>query len=348
MNQDRYQAAERRLWASVGVTPRDRRVRLERLGVTVRIQEVGEGDPVVFVHGGSNAGASWARLAARLSGLSGFRCLLLDRPGCGLSEPLDGRLDADGMKQVARTQLVDLLDALELPSAQVVATSYGGLSALLSAAAHPDRIDRSVLLGWPVGAPIASVPMVMRIAAIRPLGRVMAALPQTERSVRSMLRQVGLRRAIDTGRFSSEELAWFHALLRDTDTMGNEVRSNRYLSLRHGLFGGLIVPDEVLASIRNPLLFLWGEDDPFGGAPIARQLVARIPGSQLEMIADAGHAVWVDELDHVAAAITRFLGRPDVDGPSPQQPPEVAEVRHDTGGTATDRHVLDVPGSRET
>jgi 2-hydroxy-6-oxonona-2,4-dienedioate hydrolase len=334
MNEARYREAEDRLWASTGVTPRDRRVRLERLGVSVRVQEVGEGHPVVCVHGGSNAGSSWARLAGRLSG---FRCLLLDRPGCGLSEPLAGRLDAEGMQQVARTQLVDLLDALELSSAQVIATSYGGLSALLSAAAHPDRIDRSVLLGWPVGAPIAHVPMVMRIAAIRPLGYVMAALPPTERSVRSMLRQVGLRRAIDTGRFSPEELAWFHALLRDTDTMGNEVRSNRYLSLRHGLFGGLIIPDEVLASIRNPLLLLWGEDDPFGGAPIARQLATRIPGARLELVAEAGHAVWVDELDHTAAAIARFLGSPEVGESSPRQAPDAAAVRLGTRGATADR-----------
>lgn len=344
MTEARYREAEWRLWASTGVTPRDRRVRLERLGVTVRVQEVGEGDPVVFVHGGSNAGSSWARLAARLAG---FRCLLLDRPGCGLSEPLARRLDADGMRHVARTQLVDLLDALELSSAQVIATSYGGLSALLSAAAHPDRIDRSVLLGWPVGAPIAHVPMVMRIASIRPLGRVMAAIPPTERTVRSMLRQVGLRRAIDTGHFSSEELAWFHALLRDTDTMGNELRSNRYLSLRHGLFGGLIIPDEVLVSIRNPLLFLWGEDDPFGGAPIARQLVARIPGSRLELVADAGHAVWVDELDHIAAAIARFLGTGEAGGPSPRQPPEAAAGRQGARVASPGRGAAGTPESVE-
>jgi pimeloyl-ACP methyl ester carboxylesterase len=230
---------------------------------------------VVFVHGGSNAGSSWARLATRLPGFRG------------------------------------------LP------------------------------LGWPVGAPIAHVPMVMRIAAIRPLGCVMAALPPTERSVRSMLRQVGLHRAIDTGRFSSEELAWFHALLRDTDTMGNEVRANRYLSVRHGLFGGPIIPDEVLASIRTPLVLLWGEEDPFGGAPIARHLMARNPGSQLELVAEAGHAVWVDEPDHTAAAIARFLGTREVDEPPAQPPPDAAAVRHGTRGATAGRDARGGQGSGE-
>jgi 2-hydroxy-6-oxonona-2,4-dienedioate hydrolase len=305
MNEERYREAERRLWASVGAAPTERRLKLSRLGVTVRVQEVGEGPPVLFVHGASNGGTSWAPLAARLSGL---RCVLLDRPGCGLSEPLAGPLDGDGLRTVAQTLVVDVLDALELTSAPVVATSYGGLAALHGAAAHPERLGRVVHLGWPVGAPVAQVPMVMRMAALRPLGRLMAALPPTQRSVRSMLRQVGLRRAIDTGRFGQAELAWYLALLRDTDTFRNELDSGRYLSLRRGLLADLVIPDEVLASIRSPVRFVWGKDDPFGGVEVAEQLVARIPGAQLELVAGAGHAVWIDEPDHTAATITRWLG----------------------------------------
>jgi 2-hydroxy-6-oxonona-2,4-dienedioate hydrolase len=304
MDEERYRAAEKRLWASVGATPTEGRLPLARIGVTVRVQEVGEGPPVLFVHGGSNGGSSWAPLAARMEG---FRCLLLDRPGCGLSEPLHRRLGGDGLREVARTLVPDVLDALGVGSAHVVATSYGGFAALHGAAAHAGRVERIVLLGWPVGAPVARVPMVMRIAAVRPLGRLMAAIPPTERSVRAMLRRIGLRRAVDTGRFTSQMLAWYVTLLRDTDTFRNELRSGRYVSLRHGLFGALIIPDDALASIRTPILFLWGEDDPFGGAEIAHQLVDRIPGARLTLVPAAGHAVWVDELDQTGAAISEFL-----------------------------------------
>jgi 2-hydroxy-6-oxonona-2,4-dienedioate hydrolase len=314
MDEDRYRAAERRLWTSVGMTPTEERLPLARTGVTVRVQEVGEGPPVVFVHGGSNGGSSWVSLAARLEG---FRCLLLDRPGCGLSEPLPGRLGGAELREVARNLVPDVLDALGLGSVHVVATSYGGFVALHGAAAHPSRFERMVLLGWPVGAPIARVPMVMRIATIRPLGRVMTAIPPSRASVRALLRRIGLRRAVDTGRFTDEMLEWYLALLRDTDTLRNELRSSRYLSLRHGLFGELIIPDDTLASIRTPLRFVWGEDDPFGGAEIAHQLVDRMPGAQLELVPAAGHAVWVDELERTAAAITEFLA-PLGDGARPR------------------------------
>ena len=85
----RVRAAERRVWERLGITPVDRRVRLPS-GGEVRVQEVGEGRPVVFLHGGSIAGTSWCDLAA---GLRDVRCILVDRPGCGFSDPIvDGPL----------------------------------------------------------------------------------------------------------------------------------------------------------------------------------------------------------------------------------------------------------------
>ena len=76
--------------------PTERRARLDRTGLTVRIQKVGQGPAVVLVHGASNSGTSWAGLVARLGG---FRCLLLDRPGCGLSDPLAAPFD--GLERLA-------------------------------------------------------------------------------------------------------------------------------------------------------------------------------------------------------------------------------------------------------
>jgi len=108
VNEERYRRAERALWESLGVHPTERSIGLERTGAAVRIQEVGEGPPVVFVHGASNGGTSWASLAARLDG---FRCILVDRPGCGLSPPLDARLpDMTHLDGFADYLVVDVLD----------------------------------------------------------------------------------------------------------------------------------------------------------------------------------------------------------------------------------------------
>lgn len=305
MKEARYREAEGRLWASIGACPKEQRLWLQRQGIRVRIQEIGSGPTVVFVHGASNSGASWAHLAARLNG---YRCVLVDRPGCGLSEPLPARLDLDTMPVFAESWLVDLLDALDVREADVVGTSYGGYSVLRTAAAHPDRVRRLLLFGWTFGAPAEPMPLIMRLANVPGLGPLLASIPPNERAVRGMFRRIGLGRALDEGRLQQEVIDCYLALLRHTDTMRNELDAGpRVITLR-GLDERVILPDQVLAQVRAPTYLLWGAEDPFGGPQSAAWLAARIPHAVLELLPGGGHAVWLDDIDHAADVATRFLG----------------------------------------
>lgn len=305
MDEARYREAERRLWEWVGVTPTEQRLHLERTDVTVRVQEVGDGPPVVFVHGASISGSSWATLAR---GLTHFRCILLDRPGCGLSDPLKVALDPESLPGIGDSLLVDLLDALGLQSAHLVATSFGGYFALRAAAAHPDRIGRMVQFSWPVGAPISSVPMIMRMSAVPLAGRLVALLPPSERMIRMGFRQIGHAESVESGRISQEIIDWFLALQRHTDTTRQESRLTRGLvSFRHGLDDRILLSDRFLSTIRTPTHFIWGERDPFGGVDTARHLVGLMPNADLELFAGAGHAPWLDDIDRAAKSVTEFL-----------------------------------------
>lgn len=148
-NLNRYHQAERRLWDKLDITPVDRRVTL-RSGGEVRVQEVGDGAPMVFIHGGAIAGSSWCQLVA---GLEGVRCILVDRPGCGLSDPIVGGplRDLTDVEAYADQLLPDLLDALDLERAMVGATSYGGLFAFRGAAAAPERVEKLIEYSWLIG-----------------------------------------------------------------------------------------------------------------------------------------------------------------------------------------------------
>src|SRR5262249_4932867 len=149
-------SAERALFESLGVSPVEHRVTLERLGGEVRVLEIGQGRPVLFVHGVMTAGPSWASLAA---GLTDFRGLLLDRPGCGLSEMSEPwpRTLAD-QEQVAASLIVDVLDGLDIDRADLVSTSLGGWYAFRGAARCPERIGHLVGMGFQGGARIARAP----------------------------------------------------------------------------------------------------------------------------------------------------------------------------------------------
>ena len=307
MNESRFREAERRMWGSVGVAPTERMLDLSRTGTRVRVQEAGDGPVVLFVHGVSNSGVSWAPLVAQLPD---HRCVVLDRPGCGLSDPLSITFgDVASLADFADALVVDVLDAMDLDSAHLLGTSFGGYATLRAAAAHPDRVERLVQLGWTVGAPTARLPMIMRLASAPGLGRVLGAIPPNERAVRAMFKQIGLRQAMDAERVSQEAIDCYLSLLRDTDTMRNEVRAGpRLIRMRGGMDERVLLPPALLASIQAPTYFLWGEQDLFGGAEVARDFVRHIPDAELELMPGSGHAVWMDDADYVATAIRKFLG----------------------------------------
>jgi 2-hydroxy-6-oxonona-2,4-dienedioate hydrolase len=309
VNESAYRAAEQRLWRSIGVDPVERSIHLVRNDVEVRIQEIGAGPPVLFIHGANTSGASWATLAAKVAG---FRCLILDRPGTGLSQPIARRIDTSSLPEIADTLVVDILDALELPSAHLVATSLGGYVALRAAAASPTRIGRMVLFSWPVGAPIPNLPWFLRAMAVPGLSRLAAAMPANERSIRMIFRRLGHGPKLEDGRITQADLDCYLALLRHTDTMRNEIAPARALISPIRGLDRLQLTDETLSRIACPTLFIWGAHDAFGGTETAQDLVARIPGAELELMPDAGHSPWLDDVDHCASAVTEFLTRPGV------------------------------------
>lgn len=299
-----YQQAENRLWRSLGSRPTQRWVELSRLGVRVRIQERGDGEPVIYVHGGPSAGTTWAPLAAQLPG---FRSIIVDRPGTGLSEPLE--VTARNLGPFADEFVIDLLDALGLQRAHVVASSFGGFLALRAAAIAPERFDRMVQMACPAGAPGMVVPPFMRAAAIGPLRRLITALPTSERAALSMLRQIGHGKTIDAGGISADFMQWYLSLQRDTPTMRNDLHTIGSLVSPTGkMHPALMLSDDLLGRVEVPTYFYWGADDPFGGVEVATTIVGLLGDASLEMVTDAGHLPWLDDPADAARAVSTFLG----------------------------------------
>ena len=304
MNELAYRAAERRLWRSIGAHPTERNIHLDRIGVDVRLQEIGSGPPVLFIHGIATSGVSWAALAARASG---FRCLILDRPGTGLSQPLTRSIDPTTLAELSDVLVADVLDALDLPSAHVVASSLGGYVALRSAAATPDRVERMVQFSWPVGAPTRSLPVLLRALSLPGFRTLFERLPRTERSIRILFERMGHGEKLLDGRISQLELDCYLALMLHTDTMRNELTPVPALMSPFRGLERLHLDDDVLARVACPSLFVWGARDPFGGEAVARALVDRLPNAELDLMPDAGHSPWLDDMDGCVEKLIRYL-----------------------------------------
>lgn len=320
----RFVAAERALWTRFDLAPVERRLKL-RAGNEVRVQEVGEGPPVVFVHGVAVAGSSWVLLADALR--EDFRCILVDRPGCGLSDPIpDGPLTAAAaFKRFAENLVPDVLDALELDAAAVACTSMGGFFGFRAAIAHPHRITRLVEYSWAMGTPMRTVPMMMRLGSLAPIKALMVRMPINARLVAMMLKQVGMTRALESGKFDADMLAWSVAVMKHTETLKSETANNPFISLR-GQSSEVLFTDEELRRVEMPVLLVWGDEDTNGAELEARAFAARLPDATLEVVNRAGHAPWIDELDHCASTTRRFLVRPVF-------PDDLGSSRRPSGGS---------------
>lgn len=110
-------------------------------GVGLHYDEVGEGPPILGIHGGGSSGLMWSEAAEELGRLG--RAILYDRRGCSRSErpqPYETTVSQQAADAAA------LLDALDAAPALVIARSYGGAVAVELALAHPGSVTGLALL----------------------------------------------------------------------------------------------------------------------------------------------------------------------------------------------------------
>jgi 2-hydroxymuconate-semialdehyde hydrolase len=118
--------------------------------VETNYHDLGEGHPVLLLHGSGPGVSAWANWRLPLQVLQRhFRCLAPDLAGFGYSKPPTG---LPFTRQAWLEQIVAFMDALGVDKAHVIGNSFGGSMALALAIARPERVSRLVLMGS-VGVP---------------------------------------------------------------------------------------------------------------------------------------------------------------------------------------------------
>lgn len=277
---------------------------VEVAGGRVHLLEHGAGPPVVALHGTANPAGF---LLPLLRELHGVRAIAPDRPGVGLSDPIE--LPAARYREAAVAWLDRLLDTLELDATTLAGHSGGGVWALWYALAHPDRVKRLVLLGVPT-LPKTRCPLPIRLVGTPGLGQLLARLaPPSPKSVLRLASSVGEKGTL--ARYP-ELVDLLVAAGRDPITDRAAQAEFRALISPFALLSpsgfrrrSRVRPDE-LRRLTVPTLVLWGERDPVGSIPVARAVTELIPDARLAVL-PTGHGPWLGQPTRTAATVTDFV-----------------------------------------
>jgi pimeloyl-ACP methyl ester carboxylesterase len=109
-------------------------------GISLAYVEVGQGVPLLFLHGLGSYGPAWQKNMAYLS--PHFRCLALDLPGFGKSGK---ERVTPGMGYYAGV-VREFLDRLGIAACYLIGHSMGGQVALHTALRYPERIKKLSLM----------------------------------------------------------------------------------------------------------------------------------------------------------------------------------------------------------
>lgn len=274
-------------------------------GARIHLVEGGDGPPLVVIHGTGNSGTFLMPLLERLDGV---RILAIDRPGFGLSDPAP--TSRDGFRSFAVEWINNLLDQLGLERASLLGHSMGGLWSTWYGLAHPERVERLVLVG---GAPALTgmrPPLPFRLMATPGIGELIQRRPTTRKSVLQFARFVG------EGETLPDHLDLVDLMIASGDhptapqEILHEVRSiitPFAIIARSGWRRRMRVEPSDLAGLGVPTLLVWGERETLGSVEAARRLEGWIPNARLH-VAPGGHAPWLGSASEIAAVVSAFVG----------------------------------------
>lgn len=267
----------------------------------LRYHEVGDGPPLVLLHGSGPGVSGWQNFRGVLPQFAEhFRCLALEFPGFGVSDPADGH-----PMMTAPASVLDLLDGLGIDRAAVVGNSMGGIVAVNVAAAHPERFSRLVTIGG-VGVslfapgPAEGINLLMDFVDDPTRDRLIA-----------WLNSMVYDRALVTEELIEER--WRLATEADSLASARAMYSRATFSARQAAAAESSRPPywAMLHKVHTPTLLTWGRDDRVSPLDAAMVPMRTMPNAELHVFPNCGHWTMLEQHDAFVAATLAFLLRKD-------------------------------------
>ena len=259
----------------------------------------GEGPTLILIHGYADSADTWRLLLDRLR-KQGRAAVALDLPGFGTADHLERDAPILPQHDAFMDAAVDRWAGESTDGHVVIAgNSLGGTAALRAA----ERDERGHIAGIVPIAP-AGLDMPTWFTAIQgaPLVRAMlrSPVPVPERTVR---RAVGSTYKVLA--FASPRKADEAVVGAFTTHIGTQRDIIRLLATGKRLLPEIKAPFR-FANVSCPVMLVWGERDRMVSSSGAEQVLAGIPGTQVELLPRCGHCPQIEEPDRLAELLAGF------------------------------------------
>jgi pimeloyl-ACP methyl ester carboxylesterase len=267
--------------------------RIELPGAEVGYVELGEGEPIVFVHGISGSWQNWLENLPHFG--RSHRAIALDLPGFGASPMPSWPIDIPAYGRLVH----DLCEKLGVERGTIVGNSLGGFVAAEAVTAAPGRFQRLALVS--AAGILNTWSPEERAVATAFIWKTLS--PFFASGGRRIVNRPGLRRAV------------FSAFVRYPDRLGAELLWEQidsgltncpgfgdalHAALRHDI-------RERLGTIAIPTLIVWGFSDRVIPVQAALSYHRRIPHSRLEIFERTGHVPQLERPARFNRLLDEFL-----------------------------------------
>ncbi|MEM7770467.1 MAG: alpha/beta hydrolase [Cyanobacteria bacterium P01_A01_bin.37] len=279
--------------------------------VSIAYGEVGNGQPLVLVHGVGVWSHYWRHNIAALS--QHFRVICFDSKGSGFSDrPLAPEAVGHQVLELAR-----ILNILCDRPAVLVAESLGALTTLALAAEHAHLVDRMIVINVPI-FPKELPSWGMKMLSNLPLEVVRVAdffrVPKTFAPFTRMIAAIARRDVvIDPSAITTDDVYWAtypyiefpYTLTKLAEDL--QIGLQQINNLIEGRPSYIRDIQQGLSSIHTPTLILWSAQDTWFPVEDGHQLHQALPHSILRIIPNCGHQAAAGSPDFVNQAILSFL-----------------------------------------
>ena len=269
--------------------------RVELPGAMVNYAEVGEGEPILFVHGLAGCWQNWLENLPHFG--RSHRAIALDLPGFGESPMPSWPIDMAAYGRL----LHDFCEKLGIERvAALVGNSMGGFVSTEAVIERPERFDRLVLVSAAgisfaeaQGREATAFARTVKAAALVLLGK-----PSAHFLSRPRARQIGFGRLVNYPRSLRAELLWEQIEPSiGAPGLASAVSAIAGYDTRHRL-----------PEIEIPTMIVWGLRDRIVPVEAAIGYHRLIPRSRLEIFERTGHVPQMERPARFNALLHEFLG----------------------------------------